>query len=84
MSALQAYLKPEPVVEAKAAAVEGTVQPEEAVAPAQPQTPPESFLFLPGTILLPQPNGGLYKPTPSKTNSTITTTNTIRVAKYRS
>lgn len=83
MSALQAYLKPEPVVETKTAAAEGNVQPEETVAPAQPQTPPESFLFLPGTILLPQPNGGLYKPTPSKTDSTTTTTNIIRVAKYR-
>ncbi|MFW1308648.1 hypothetical protein ACEV7Y_23285, partial [Vibrio parahaemolyticus] len=33
MSALQAYLKPEPVVETKTAAAEGNVQPEETVAP---------------------------------------------------
>jgi endoglucanase len=82
ITALQAYLKPQPI-ETKPVIPEVSIQPEPAVL-QQPQALPESFLFLPGTTLLPQPNGGLYKPTPSKTSDTITTTNSIRVAKYRS
>jgi endoglucanase len=45
----------------------------------QPLVPPESFLFLPGTLLLPQPNGGLYKPTLSKA---VDKERAVRVAKY--
>ena len=45
-----------------------------------PTEPPTSFLFLPGTVLLPQPNGGLYKPV---LKSTTTREKTVRVAKYR-
>ena len=41
--------------------------------------PPSSFLFLPGTVLLPQPNGGLYKPV-IKSNIRE---KSVRVAKYR-
>jgi endoglucanase len=47
--------------------------------PTLPPPPPESFLFLPGTVLLPQPNGGLYKPTPKQ----MPTDNGVRVAKYK-
>ena len=47
----------------------------------QAEEAPESFLFLPGTLLLPQPNGGLYKPSVSKT--THTTDKGVRLAKYR-
>jgi len=49
---------------------------------AVPPPPPASFLFLPGTVLLPQPNGGLYKPTlptPNKTQEKVVS----RLAKYR-
>ena len=45
-----------------------------------PAEPPSSFLFLPGTLLLPQPNGGLYKPV---LKSTTTREKSVRVAKYR-
>jgi len=44
-----------------------------------PPEPPSSFLFLPGTVLLPQPNGGLYKPT-IKSNIRE---KSVRTAKYR-
>jgi len=44
-----------------------------------PPEPPSSFLFLPGTVLLPQPNGGLYKPT-IKSN---VREKSVRTAKYR-
>ncbi len=47
--------------------------------PTVPPPPPESFLFLPGTILLPQPNGGLYKPIMKQINSD----SGLRVAKYK-
>jgi endoglucanase len=77
--AVMAYQKPttptEPVVNnqntPQNTAVEKTVE-----APAEP---PSSFLFLPGTVLLPQPNGGLYKPVLKST----TREKTVRVAKYR-
>jgi hypothetical protein len=41
--------------------------------------PPGSFLFLPGTVLLPQPKGGLYNPTLKK----IPTDTGVKVAKYK-
>ena len=44
-----------------------------------PAEPPSSFLFLPGTVLLPQPNGGLYKPV-LKSNIRE---KAVRTAKYR-
>ncbi len=44
----------------------------------QPELPPDSFLFLPGTVLLPQPNGGLYKPTPKG----LEKDKGVRIAKY--
>jgi len=47
--------------------------------PVFPPPPPESFLFLPGTVLLPQPNGGLYKPASAKTTPVD---KGVRVAKY--
>jgi endoglucanase len=47
--------------------------------PTLPPPPPESFLFLPGTVLLPQPNGGLYKPTLKQ----MPTDTGVRVAKYK-
>lgn len=47
-----------------------------AAATVEPELPPVSFLFLPGTILLPQPNGGLYKPTPKGAEKGV------RIAKY--
>lgn len=50
-------------------------------AAAQTEEAPESFLFLPGTLLLPQPNGGLYKPAVPKTAHH--TDKGVRLAKYR-
>jgi hypothetical protein len=47
--------------------------------PVLPPPPPESFLFLPGTVLLPQPKGGLYKPTLKQ----MPTDTGVRVAKYK-
>lgn len=44
------------------------------------EAPPESFLFLPGTLLLPQPKGGLYKPTPKITEKEKE--RGVRLAKY--
>lgn len=41
--------------------------------------PPSFYLFLPGTILLPEPNGGLYKPVLKSTTREKVT----REAKYR-
>lgn len=55
--------------------------PDNNTAVAKPEEAPESFLFLPGTLLLPQPNGGLYKPAVSKTH--ITADKGVRLAKYR-
>lgn len=49
------------------------------VLPVFPPPPPESFLFLPGTVLLPQPNGGLYKPASAKSTQSD---KGVRVAKY--
>lgn len=45
-----AELAPKPILK------EGSVE--------EAELPPVSFLFLPGTVLLPKPNGGLYKPAP--------------------
>ncbi len=44
----------------------------------EPELPPESFLFLPGITLLPQTNGGLYKPTPKNSEKE----KGVRIAKY--
>lgn len=55
------------------------IDPPKKVETELPAEPPSSFLFLPGTVLLPQPNGGLYKPV-IKSN---TRERAVRTAKYR-
>ena len=72
VAATQSVVETEPIVTAPV-----TVAP---LVPAAPPAPPESFLFLPGTILLPEPNGGLYKPASAKI---VPHDRGVRLAKYR-